>query len=77
MNTGCDKGNISVAESKNRPGSDGPGRCKIEIYHWIFSVGVLFFLLQSVLASPQSSTSLRLIHTQGIIPILIGLPMTF
>ena len=52
MDTGSDKGNISVAESKNRPGSDGPGRCKIEIYHWIFSVGVLFFILQSVLASP-------------------------
>ena len=52
VDTGSDKGNISVAESKNRPGSDGPGRCKIEIYHWIFSVGVLFFILQSVLASP-------------------------
>ena len=52
MDTGSDKGNTSVAESKSQPGSDGPGRCEIEICHWIFSVGVLFFILQSVLASP-------------------------
>ncbi|MDP6751744.1 MAG: hypothetical protein QGH37_32945, partial [Candidatus Poribacteria bacterium] len=52
MSTGSDKGDVGAAESKNGPRSDRPGRYKIEIYHWIFSVGVLFFLLQSVLASP-------------------------
>ena len=52
MITGTDKEDVGAAESKNRPSSDGSGRYKIEVYHWIFSVGVLLFLLQCVLASP-------------------------